>query len=78
MVVNVSVIMQAVCVVNINRLFVGRITGGYPEEGGGVQFMHTNRSAILGVANTVSRLGIPALFPVMPELLVVCVSDICS
>ncbi|KAL1940514.1 hypothetical protein VTO73DRAFT_7949 [Trametes versicolor] len=46
-----------------------RIWEGYPEEGGEVQFTHANCSAILGVANTVSRLGIAALFPVLPELI---------
>lgn len=47
------------------------MTERIPDEGPGVQFTQQNHAAIVAVVNTVHQLGIPTLFPLLPELLAV-------
>lgn len=49
----------------------GRILAGYPDEHDGVKYTTRNRSTIIGVVNTACQVGVPALFPILPELLAV-------
>lgn len=37
----------------------------------GIHYPNLNRDAIISVVNTVTELGVPALFPILPELLAV-------
>ncbi|KAL1949031.1 hypothetical protein VTO73DRAFT_10837 [Trametes versicolor] len=50
-----------------NRL--RRVAQGFPDEGYGVRYTHPSRTAITAVTNTVYKLGVPALFPILPQLL---------
>ncbi|KAH9847125.1 hypothetical protein C2E23DRAFT_863607 [Lenzites betulinus] len=49
-----------------------RVVHGFPDEGEGVKYNHTNRCAAIGVINTVTEIGRTALFPVLAELLAPC------
>lgn len=41
------------------------------EGRGRIHYPNLNRDAIISVVNTVTELGMPALFPILPELLAV-------
>lgn len=50
---------------------LGRVAQGFPDEGYGVRYTHPSRTAITAVTNTVYKLGVPALFPILLQLLAV-------